>query len=77
MTDEQIRLYAIARAAFPPLLRVRTIHDKKVIGDVYSVVTIEPSGRERYFAVPAFCLRGSYPEAVVGAELQRAARRPG
>lgn len=75
MTDQQIRLYAIARVALPADVRVRAIRDDApamVGGSIYTIETTDPKGAIRWFGIAAAALRHPYPDRVIGQEIQRA-----
>lgn len=75
MTDEQIRLYALARIVAPTEARIRTIAERASGGTLYTVEL--DSGRKRngvrwrWFAVHSSSLRALPDEQLVG-ELRRA-----
>lgn len=79
MTDEQIKLYAIARVVLPTDVRVRALRDDApalVGGSIYTVETTDSKGVRRWLAVSARVLKGDFPEHVIGREIRRAYDNP-
>ena len=75
MTDEQIRLYAIARCVAPGGTRIRTISEQTTGGGtIYTIEMKTPGGTlERWFAVHHGTLSsGLYPDRLIAAEIRRA-----
>ena len=72
MTDEQIRLYAVARCVVPAGVRVRTISDAMPEGPpLYTVETTDSKGVSRWFGVDAAALLPSVSDGVLARELAR------
>ena len=59
MTDEQIRLYAVARLVAPAETRIRTIAERAAGGTLYTIEMKTPYAAwpERWFAVHSNTLR--------------------
>lgn len=58
MTNEQIRLYAVARLLVPGHVRIRTIAEPASKGSLYTLELIPPEGDPRWFAVHSLALGG-------------------
>jgi len=75
VTDEQIRLYAIARVVTPPETRIRTLAESAgpfSLATIYTLVLKTPGGTlERWFAVHSSSLRSGVPDAILGQEIAR------
>jgi len=56
VTDEQIRLYAVARTVVPRHVQVRTIAEPAGKGSLYTLELIPPEGDRRWFAVHSLTL---------------------
>lgn len=56
MTDEQIRLYALARTIVPRHVQIRTIAEPAAKGTLYTLELIPPEGKHRWFAVHSLTL---------------------
>lgn len=56
MTDEQIRLYAVARTVVPRHVQIRTIAEPAAKGTLYTLELIPPEGNHRWFAVHSLTL---------------------
>jgi hypothetical protein len=56
VTDEQIRLYAVARTVVPRHVLIRTIAESASKGTLYTLMLIPPEGRCRWFAVHSLTL---------------------
>lgn len=79
MTDEQIRLYAIARCVTPSGTRIRTISDQvKGGGTLYTLELKTPGGTlERWFAVHHGTLvRGLFSDGAIAEQIRQAISRP-
>jgi hypothetical protein len=76
VTDEQIRLYALARIVTPTETRIRTFAEKAAGGILYTLELKTPYGTlERWFAVHSSSLR-ALPDGQVAGELRRAIGPP-
>lgn len=52
MTDDQIRLYAIARTVVPQHVRIRTISEPAgMLNTLYTLELTPPEGKQRWFGV--------------------------
>jgi hypothetical protein len=56
VTDEQIRLYAVARTVVPRHVEIRTIAEPAAKGTLYTIVLTPPEGDRRWFAVHSLTL---------------------
>jgi len=75
MTDEQIRLYAIARCVVPASSRLRTIAEPAAGGTHYTL-NVESAVAHRWFAVHSNVLTdGEIPDRTIAIETERALRR--
>jgi hypothetical protein len=75
VTDEQIRLYAIARCVAPSGTRIRTIAEQTTGGGtLYTIEMKTPGGTlERWFAVHSSTLRAGVSDGgILAAEIRRA-----
>lgn len=78
MTNEQIRLYALARVVLPTDLHVRALRDDApaaVGGAIYTVETIDPDGERRWFGLSARQL-SDFPDRVIAGAIRRAFDKP-
>lgn len=79
MTDEQIRLYAIARCVVPAGTRIRTISEPASGGTLYTL-ELESRGGRRWFAVHSNVLvPGLAPvlsDSALAAEIKSAIAKP-
>lgn len=79
MTDEQIRLYAIARLVAPNGTRIRTIAERAAGGTLYTIEMKTPGAAwpERWFAVHSNALRDpAITDTMLMAEVRRAMGPP-
>lgn len=80
MTDEQIRLYAIARCVVPSGTRIRTFSEPiKEGGRLYTLEIKTPykAGPERWFAVHHNTLvEGLYSDGVIAEQIRKAIEPP-
>jgi hypothetical protein len=77
VTDEQIRLYAIARVVVPVDSGLRVFREATSGGSsIYTIETRPPDGRRRWFAIHGRALRVGFPESVVEDEIRKAVGRP-
>lgn len=77
MTDEQIRLYAIARMVTPAETRIRTIAEPAAGGTLYTLELKTPYGiLERWLGVHSSTLRAPIPDGVLADEIKRVIERP-
>lgn len=77
MTDEQIRLYAIARVTVPTHYLLRTIAEP--VGEGGTLYTLEVTGPDsrRWFAIHSTTLRESrIPDWHIAEEIRRSLRQP-
>lgn len=73
MTDEQIRLYAIARCVAPAGTRIRTISEPAAGGILYTLEMKKPKTTlERWFGVHSSTLRSNISDGVLAGEIRRA-----
>jgi hypothetical protein len=56
VTDEQIRLYALARTVIPGHVKIRTIAEPASKGTLYTLALTPPEGKQRWFAVHSLAL---------------------
>lgn len=70
MTDEQIRLYAIARCALPPEVRIRTISEPAAGGTLYTL-ELDDVDKRRWFAVHSSTLTAAISDGVLAGEIRR------
>lgn len=71
MTDEQIRLYAIARCVVPAGIRLRTFGEPGGGGVIYTL-ELEDGNELRWLAVHSNTLReGVVPDQMIAIEIRR------
>lgn len=78
MTDEQIRLYAIARVVTPAETRIRSIAEPTTGGEtIYTLELKTPYGiLERWLAVHSSTLRAVSSDGILAAEIRRVIESP-
>lgn len=76
MTDEQIRLYAIARVVAPKGSRISTIADPTTGGETIYTVVVDRGEHRRWFAVHSTTLRQVVSDSVIEEELRRVLALP-
>lgn len=77
MTDEQIRLYAIARCIVPSGTRIRTLSETTSNGHLLYTLELQALDVQRWFAVHHNVLvPGAFPDSVIAGEVRRALERP-
>ena len=77
MTDEQIRLYAIARCVTPAGTRIRTISEPAGGGTLYTLELKTPGGiLERWFGVHSSTLQADISDGVLAGEIRRVIENP-
>lgn len=69
MTDEQIRLYSIARCVVDPDVRIRTIAEPAHGGILYTIETL--GDPRRWFAVHSSIIDAVKSDGVLAAEIRR------
>lgn len=75
MTNEQIRLYAIARVVVPAGIRLRTFGEPAAGGVLYTLV-LEDEDERRWLAIHSNVLHdGKIPDRTIAIETERALRR--
>lgn len=74
VTNEQIRLYAIARIAVPSETRIRTIAEPASGGILYTLElqTLHRGRSKRWLAIHSNVLRGGIPDGTIAEEIRRA-----
>lgn len=70
MTDEQIRLYAIARCVTPSGTRIRTISEPAAGGILYTL-ELDDVDTRRWFAVHSSVLQAAVSDGVLAGEIRR------
>jgi hypothetical protein len=76
VTDEQIRLYAIARLVAPLEARIRTIAEPTSGGATIYTIVVERGEHTRWFAVHSTTLREVVSDSVIALELKRVLALP-
>lgn len=76
MTDEQIRLYALARLAAPTDWRIRTFAEETSGGEILYTVELSRGDKHRWFAIHSLTLRNLIADSLLVAEFRRAFARP-
>lgn len=76
MTDEQIRLYALARTIVAPEVRIRSMAEPAGGGLLYTLALTSPNGARRWFAVHSMLFRAQITDRVLVNELRRVIGRP-
>jgi hypothetical protein len=74
VTDEQIRLYAIARAVVPAGIRLRTFGEPAAGGVLYTL-ELEDGNERRWLAIHDTALRKHIPDWMIAKEIRRALER--
>lgn len=74
MTEEQTRLYVLARIAAAPIDRIRTIAEPAAGGTLYTI-ELTRHGEKRWFGVHSLTLV-AVPDGLVVDELRRSFARP-